>query len=1098
MPAESPRRADANGKPAPDPSEDWLDAALAAQRRDWLAGGRTPAADWLRRDPAWAAEAAVFVFHEFLLRQELGDAPDWEDYLRRFPDHADALRQLREVDRVVERGLAPPAAQACPADRFGDYELLGELGRGGMGVVYKARQTKLDRLVALKVIRAGEHSSAEERRRFDREARAVARLHHPHVVQVYDLGEADGRPFFAMEYVEGTSLARRLDGTPWPADRAAALVEASARAIHYAHGQGIVHRDLKPANILLTADGQPRITDFGLAKWLDGPGKGSETGQALGTPSYMAPEQAGGNGRPVGPPADVYALGTVLYELLTGRPPFRAATALETAVQVLKDEPVRPGRLRPGLPKDLETVCLKCLEKDPPKRFASAEALADDLRRFREGKPIHARPVGLAGRAYRWCRRRPAVAGLLAVLVLTAATALAGFAHLYGQTVAALRHEEAARRKSQDRDRRTRQILALLVRPDRKLPLQPADARRQLRLAQLTRAAEHYEALLREEPDDVTLQTALADVYASASLLHYEPGQLADALAFSEKALGLWGPGAQVLPDYYSAHRHWLATVEVLDLGDAVPDAARGRLADALALAEKALALWRRVAEAHPGSPEYRGSLADAYLAKGLLHRHGGEIGEALSAFRHACAAWRALADGRPTPEHRYNLARAQRLLCEVLYVSGRTDESMRLMAACQTLLHQLRKEQPDEKRLVEHLARNYIWLEAVYAERGFEAGDAGNTRQAYDLLKEWDGRRPGDAAVRDTLGYLASALLRRDAVEPFYAEAVAPVEAACRSAARRLEEEPTNQGLCRQLEWLYQGLSQCHGAGGQPARQMEAWDRYTQLLERLANQNPEARGLRLSLGRAYGMLAFVHQHAGDPQKAGPAAERAFAIQQALRPARGPLGGDAEQRFRWANRAWDLAHLIRQGGSPDKALHLAEQSRDEFLELVRESPADLRHACGLFKAWEEIGKAHVRLNRPDEALAAWLEGVAVLRRVIGRAPARLGYRQMLAMRCLGLSRHLRERGRLAEAAEWLLEREKLLPGDALYLRQTSQEFTRLAAAVGRDSPELTPVEQAERQHYLYLRARPAGEIPSWVPPATTVKNFAGTVRDSAP
>jgi tetratricopeptide (TPR) repeat protein/tRNA A-37 threonylcarbamoyl transferase component Bud32 len=1088
MPAESPRRADANGcrpshqhRQAADTGEEWLDAALAEQRRDWLAGGRPPVAGWFRRYPALAADpdrAAALVFHEFLLRQELGDAPDWEDYLRRFPEYAAALGRFWEIDRLVGHGLEPRAARPCPANRIGDYELLAELGRGGMGVVYKARQPRLDRLVALKMIRAGEHASAEERRRFDLEARAVARLHHSHIVHIYELGEAEGRPFFAMEYVAGTSLSRRLDGTPWPAGPAAALVEVLARAVHYAHGQGIVHRDLKPANILLTSDGQPKITDFGLAKWLDGPGKGSETSQALGTPSYMAPEQAAGKGRPIGPAADVYALGAVLYELLAGRPPFRAATALETAVQVLHGELIRPGRLCPALPRDLETICLKCLEKDPRRRYAAADELADDLGRFREGRSIRARPVGLAGRAYRWCRRRPAVASLLAVVVLTAASALAGFIHLYGQTVAALHGEEAAHRTARDRDGRTRQILAALVRLERRASHGSPDARRELRLERLKQAAEHYEDLLREEPHDVGLQAALADVYAGASLLHYEPGQLADALAFGERGWGFWEPAAET-PPLFATSRHRSAVVAVSTLSDNVPRSQRGRFLEALALAEKALALWQKASGTDPGNPEYRDGLAEAYLAKGLLHRDGGEVGLALSAFRHACDAWRAPPGGHPAPEQRYNLARAQRLLSEVLYVSGHTGESGRLMAACQASLHELYRERPREKRLVDHLAQNYTWLGDVHTERGFHPEAMGYYRQAYDLLKEWGNQRPDDPRVRHGLGLLATAFLRPGDQGPFYTEAVATFEADCRAYARRLEEDPANPGLRRHLESLYRNLAQSHSVAGEPARHVEAQQRYTQFLEGLADRNPGVCDLKLGLGKAYGALAFAYRVAGDAPQATRAAERGLAIQEALSPVR---GSDADERFRWANEAWDLAHLIRGGGWPDRALHLAEQSRDEFLELVRESPADLRYACGLFKAWEEVGKAHVRLGRPDEALAAWQRGVAAMRRVVERAPTNLGFRQMLAMRCLGLSRHLRGRDRLAEAADWLLERESLLPGDALYLQQGSQEFAQLAAKVGQGRTELTPAEQAERVRYLRLSARAPSEIPSWVPP----------------
>jgi WD40 repeat protein len=315
------------------------------------------------------------------------------------------------------------------------YEVLGELGRGGMGVVYRARQVALGRTVALKMILAGAHAGADERARFRREAEAIARLSHPNIVAVHEVGEHDGRLFFSLEFCPGGSLDRQLDGTPWDPKRAAKLVRTLARAMQAAHEARVVHRDLKPANVLLGADGTPKVTDFGLAKKLDDRGPApTQTGAIVGTPSYMAPEQAEGK-KEVGPAADTYALGAILYELLTGRPPFKAATPLDTILQVVADEPVPPGRLNRQVPRDLETVCLLCLHKDPKRRYGSAGELADDLARFRRGEPVRARPVGRAERAVKWVRRRPVVAGLLAVVVLLTAAGVGGVGWAYRQAV---------------------------------------------------------------------------------------------------------------------------------------------------------------------------------------------------------------------------------------------------------------------------------------------------------------------------------------------------------------------------------------------------------------------------------------------------------------------------------------------------------------------------------------------------------------------------------------------------------------------------------------------------------------------------------------
>jgi WD40 repeat protein/serine/threonine protein kinase len=315
---------------------------------------------------------------------------------------------------------------------FGDYELLEEIARGGMGVVYKARQNTLKRIVALKMILSGQLAGPEEVRRFYVEAEAAARLDHPNIVPIFEIGQHDGQHYFSMAFVDGESLARRVAAGPLPPRAAAELVKKVADAVAYAHVEGVVHRDLKPANVLIDRDGQPRVTDFGLAKHMfSGAGDDSiasltATGQVLGTPSYMPPEQAGGESKEIGPLSDVYSLGAILYCLVTGRPPFQAAGTVETLIQVLQQEAVSPRLLNPKVPRDLETICLKCLEKKPQKRFASAAAFAEDLRRFLTNEPIVARPITPWERAMKWAKRRPAIAAMTAAIILAVLLGLSG------------------------------------------------------------------------------------------------------------------------------------------------------------------------------------------------------------------------------------------------------------------------------------------------------------------------------------------------------------------------------------------------------------------------------------------------------------------------------------------------------------------------------------------------------------------------------------------------------------------------------------------------------------------------------------------------
>jgi WD40 repeat protein len=509
--------------------------------------------DYLRRFPILDRPEHVrrLLSEECRARQLYGDPPEPGEYLRRFPD-------LLAADPLFENSLRNDAGTAETLPRISGYELFCRFGRGGMGQVYKGRHLALNRVVAVKVLLNGAHADPEELARFRVEAQAVARLRHPNIIQIFDVGACEGRSYLSLEFVEGESLAEKLRVAPLPPREAARLVQTLGQAVQHAHQKGIVHRDLKPANVLLGRDGALKVTDFGLAKLVEGAaskagdGACTQSGEVLGTPSYMAPEQAESRSEALGRPTDVYALGAILYECLTGRPPFKAETPLATLMQVVGEEPVPPRQLQSRVPRDLETICLKCLVKRPGERYPSARDLADDLGRFLEDKPIWAHPVGPTERVWKWAKRHPAVAvAAVAISIAVLGALVVSTAFYLSERQARIAEQQATKNESTARQEAVRRLVRALV----------ATGEGELQAGFVLEGLRYYAEALRQDPGDSELhRRRLGTLLRQASAI--------DVVCAHD---------APIRHVTFSPDGHWLLTGDDRGLAR-VWDAASGRL----------------------------------------------------------------------------------------------------------------------------------------------------------------------------------------------------------------------------------------------------------------------------------------------------------------------------------------------------------------------------------------------------------------------------------------------------------------------------------------------------------------------------------------
>lgn len=629
--------------------------------------------------------------------------------------------------------------------RIGDYRVRAVLGSGGMGVVFRADDPKLGRTVALKLLLDTRCSDPRYVARFRAEATAVARLQHPAIVQVYETGVHRGRPYLALEYVPSGTLAEQLGGRPQPPTASADLVARLAEAVQHAHEQGVIHRDLKPGNVLLAADGSPKLTDFGLAKLPDDEGM-TRTGDILGTPSYMAPESTSGEGSS-GPALDIYALGAILYEMVTGRPPFRAATALETLEQVRTVDPVAPGRLQPGLSRDLETICLRCLEKTASRRYGSAQQLADDLGRFLRGEPVRARPVGPLRRLTKWARRQPTIAALALVSIIFGVAFLIGVLRYNAQ----LRDAAAEERRLRERARRQYDQARDTVRQ----MLARADARGDAGIPRLQelRRDQQEDALaffLRIAADDdladPDIRFEAARARHQAGLLQIILGRPAEASASLERARAELAALVRDHPDRGLFRFHLVDVLKLLgSVGETAPQQAESYLREAIALA------GQLVSES-PKSIAYRSAQADARMNLGGMMVLQKRFDEADELYGQAAAYYEEAAREQPESWAARLMVAKICLNRSQLMNQARGDPAAALHERAEKVLEALHDEKPNDHEVTETLAALRVNWSYVLRQEGKHDAALADLAKNLEMLTAALKIEPKSAMLRDRL----------------------------------------------------------------------------------------------------------------------------------------------------------------------------------------------------------------------------------------------------------------------------------------------------------------------------------------------------------
>jgi tetratricopeptide (TPR) repeat protein len=966
-------------------------------------------------------------------------------------------RDQATVDLGSSAPLQPDAPEPTRIRYFGDYEIDRELARGGMGIVFRARQISLNRPVALKMILAGQLADDTDVKRFYTEAEAAATLDHPGIVPIYEVGQHEGQHYFSMGFVEGQSLSHRLADGPLPPREAAELIRRVSEAIEFAHQHGVIHRDLKPANILLDKNGNPRVTDFGLAKKIASDSNLTGSGQIMGTPSFMPPEQAGDNRGDVGPAADVYALGATLYALVTGRPPFQAATAMDTVLQVLTDDPVQPRRLNPALERDLETIALTCLEKEPSRRYASAAALGEDLRRYLAGEPIVARPATSLERVVKWARRRPAIAALLGLVAL-GLVGLVGFTLvLAGKNrqlddknlqLAGKNWELDARNVELDRQRlraedREQQAIAAVKRFRDAIASEPllkdAPPLEELRKRLLKEPLAFFRTLRQrlQAERDARPETLgrLAEANFELGSLTDEIGDKQDAIAAYRESLTIQQKLSQDHPSVAS-HPNNLAHIHVA-LGNLLQ--LTGQPASAAREYEQALAIWRKLADHDPAAIAYQRGLAGTHNNLGLLRTSTGQPAAAKGEYEQALAIWQKLVAKYPAvPEYESELAGTHNNLGGALKAAGQLEAARPEYEQAVAVLQKLSGVHPTVTSYQRDLAGSHSNLAGLLTGTGHLGAAQRECEQALAIQQKLVDAHPsvtryqGDLAdSHSRLAYALVATGQPEAARREYEQALAILEKLAR-------EHPTFTQFQIALVRAQNNLGFLLGNSGQIAAARRAFEQALPIQQRLARENPGAPDFASDLGGLLNNLALFDL-----------ADHRFA----------EAGDELRQAIDWQKKA-----LAANPRNPKYRQFLANHLRNRIRAARGLGRAD--GASAAERELEELNSGDPRFAALDARLTAVLGGDAA------RSNAE---RLALAQRAHDTKRHLAAAKLWAEA----LAADPHLAADRQAQHRYNAACAAALAATGKGLDEPAPDDAAKsrlrRQAHDWLK----GELTAW-------------------